>query len=213
MKTRLSELAAQITEKHITNLNAILSKKSPGTLIDGLESFVALLRNHKAASNDDVELYFHDYSRLIFKLESIDASKLNLDIVEHHKLAFANLKASFISKSHEDFKLNSQFAVFFCWGVQFCNYAIPLLKAQAEKRIADTLKEEKEEMVQEIHVINSVDQLVNDEDLVSFAKQANSDYYERTKAYGKLQGDDYMQAKQVQIDMLRLQADLIKRTN
>jgi hypothetical protein len=31
------------------------------------------------------------------------------------------------------------------------------LKAQAEQKITDTLKEEKEEMVQEIHVINSVD--------------------------------------------------------
>ena len=94
-----------------------MSKKSPGTLIDGIESFVALLRNHKSASNVDVELYFHDFSRLIFKLENIDASHLHLDIVEHHKQAFAKILPGFTSVNHEDFKLNSQFAVFVNWGV------------------------------------------------------------------------------------------------
>jgi hypothetical protein len=86
-------------------------------LVDGIESFVAVLRNHKTASNDDVELYFHDYSRLIFKLENIDASSLFLDVVEYHKQAFSNVIASFTSERHEDFKLNSQFAVFINWGV------------------------------------------------------------------------------------------------
>ncbi len=106
-----------ITEKHIKKINVILNKKSPGTLIDGVESFVAVLRNQKAASNDDVELYFHDYSRLIFKLESVKAENLHLEIVEHHKQAFAKVLASFTKKKHQDFALNSQFAVFINWGV------------------------------------------------------------------------------------------------
>lgn len=117
MKKELSALAALITEKHIKKINVVLSKKSPGTLIDGLESFVAVLRNHKAASNDDVELYFHDYSRLIYKLESIKAENLNLEIVEYHKQALAKVIPSFTSKKHQDFALNGQFAVFINWGV------------------------------------------------------------------------------------------------
>ena len=117
MKKELSVLAALITEKHIKKINVVLSKKSPGTLIDGLESFVAVLRNQKAATNDDVELYFHDYSRLIFKLESIKAENLNLEVVEYHKQALAKVIASFNSKKHQDFALNSQFAVFINWGV------------------------------------------------------------------------------------------------
>lgn len=100
MKKELSALASLISEKHLKKINVVLSKKSPGTLIDGIESFVAVLRNNKAASNDDVELYFHDYSRLIFKLESIKAENLNLEIVEHHKQAFAKVIASFTKKKH-----------------------------------------------------------------------------------------------------------------
>ena len=86
-------------------------------MVNGIESFVAVLRNHKTATNDDVELYFHDYSRLIFKLENIQANSLFLEVVEHHKQAFANVLSSFTDQRHEDFKLNSQFAVFINWGV------------------------------------------------------------------------------------------------
>jgi hypothetical protein len=54
---------------------------------------------------------------LIFKLENIQANSLFLEVVEHHKQAFANVLSSFTDQRHEDFKLNSQFAVFINWGV------------------------------------------------------------------------------------------------
>lgn len=85
MKEKLTELVKLITEKHVKKINEVLSKKSPIALVSGIESFVAILRNHKTATNDDVELYFHDYSRLIFKLENIQANTLFLEVVEHHK--------------------------------------------------------------------------------------------------------------------------------
>jgi len=116
LKTNLAAIKEKINEKTVKKINQILSKKSPGTLIDGLESFVALLRNHKSATNVDVELYFSDFSRLIFKLENIDASHLHLEIVEHHKESLAKILPSFTSEKHEDFKLNSQFADFINWG-------------------------------------------------------------------------------------------------
>lgn len=93
---------------------------------------MALLRNNKSASNVDVELYFQDFSRLVFKLENIDASHLDLDIVEHHKQSFAKILPSFKEVKHEDFKLNNQFASFIDWSVYFCDYAILLLKSIRE---------------------------------------------------------------------------------
>jgi hypothetical protein len=81
MKTNLASLVENINEKQVKKINQILTKKSPGTLIDGIESFVAVLRNHKAATNVDVELYFHDFSRLIYKLDNIDAGQLHIEVV------------------------------------------------------------------------------------------------------------------------------------
>lgn len=106
-----------MNEKQVKKLNVTLTKKSPGTLIDGLEHFVAVLRNHKAATNVDVELYFQDFSRLILKLQRIDATQLHNDVVLHHKNAFVSIKPAFNDEKHADYKINSPFAAFVNWGI------------------------------------------------------------------------------------------------
>jgi len=48
------ELAGGITNEMVTEINKILENESPARLIEGLETFIAVLRNSATASNIDV---------------------------------------------------------------------------------------------------------------------------------------------------------------
>ena len=45
-----------VTKKQVDQINKLLEKNSPYQVVDFLESFVGLLRNHPQATNIDVEV-------------------------------------------------------------------------------------------------------------------------------------------------------------
>jgi hypothetical protein len=136
-------------------------------LITGLETLIALLRNTKSANAEDVELYLREYPKFIYKLESIDAGSLDLEIVKEHLSNFIKILPSFTLDKDSNNKFN-EFAVLFKWGSQYCKYAIQVLKANHEQNTIEDLKQQKEDIVQDIAVMNSVDQILQEEDLQSF---------------------------------------------
>ena len=74
-----------MNKNQLTKLNELLGHSSPSALVSGLESLVALLRNHITASNVDVELYFQDFTKLTLKFQRIDPTKLDAEIVAKHQ--------------------------------------------------------------------------------------------------------------------------------
>lgn len=80
-RATLAELVKQMDKKQIAALNILFQNTSPITLVNGLETLVALLRNHTSATNVDVELYFQDFTKLILKLQRIDPATLDMHIV------------------------------------------------------------------------------------------------------------------------------------
>ena len=87
-RATLADLVKQMDKKQIAALNILFENTSPITLIGGLETLVALLRNHTSATNVDVELYFQDFTKLILKLQRIDPATLDRHIVDKHAETF-----------------------------------------------------------------------------------------------------------------------------
>lgn len=58
LKKELTLIVKEVTVAQVMKLNKLLSNKAPTSLVDGLESFVAILRNRRQANNVDVEMYF-----------------------------------------------------------------------------------------------------------------------------------------------------------
>jgi hypothetical protein len=48
----------------LIKLNKELEEGRPSMVVEGLEAFVALLRNKERANHIDVKLYFEDYEKL-----------------------------------------------------------------------------------------------------------------------------------------------------
>jgi hypothetical protein len=129
MKEDLAKIIKEISKEQVSNLNKIFQNKSPLSLISTFETIIALLRNHHTATNVDVELYLIDYTKLMLKLQRIDAATLDINVVQLHREALARHIKSFAEPSHEDFKTNSPFVAFVCWAQNFCEYAIKVLLA------------------------------------------------------------------------------------
>jgi hypothetical protein len=66
-KEGLAAFVKQMDKNQVKKLNALLGHSTPSSLVKGLETLVAILRNHTSATNVDVELYFADFTKLILK--------------------------------------------------------------------------------------------------------------------------------------------------
>ena len=53
-----------VKEQHCKEINEMLQRNTPPVLIMGLETVVALMRNHQAATNIDIEIYFKEFKKL-----------------------------------------------------------------------------------------------------------------------------------------------------
>lgn len=72
-------------EADLDEINAILDVRKPETLVAGLEAFVGLLRNKLEVKNVDVQLYLENFEKLKFKMEYLDGSSLDLNVVKKHE--------------------------------------------------------------------------------------------------------------------------------
>jgi hypothetical protein len=102
-RAALADLVKLMDKKQIAALNLMFQHTSPITLVGGLETLVALLRNHYVATNVDVELYFQDFTKLILKLQRIDPATLDKLVVEKHAQDFKTIAPAFKLSTHEDF--------------------------------------------------------------------------------------------------------------
>ena len=73
-----------IDKKTFNCVNKVLGGYSPDTLIDSLETVVAMMRNAQSANNVDVELYFMDYSKLLWKMQRLNPTDLDAALVAQH---------------------------------------------------------------------------------------------------------------------------------
>lgn len=119
----LANYVKQVTSKNIGNLNKILLKSSPPSLCEGLESLVALMRNHSHATPIDVELYFRDFNKIVLKMQRLDAAALDSEFIEKHQGDLQRIKPHFVDSTNSDFKKNNEFAPLIEWGCEFCVYA------------------------------------------------------------------------------------------
>lgn len=153
----------------------MLKNKAPTTLVDGLESFVSILRNRRQASNIDVEMYFKDFSKLILKMQRLDATTLDLDIVQRHREHLALLSHGFSDPTHADFRTNAPYAVFIAWAQNFCEYAIRVLLASEEQTYIDQLVMKRNALEAEAALISKIEAIYKEYDMVGFYQTEKAD--------------------------------------
>lgn len=110
----------------------MLQNNSPGVLVAGLEHFVAILRNSKAANNVDVELFFLDAKKLGTKLRRMEPSGLKYENIAHHKEQLASIVGQFVDnpKPAQNEVNLGPFKPLIEWGLEFATGAEIILKEQ-----------------------------------------------------------------------------------
>lgn len=149
----------QITSKNIGNLNKILNKNSPSSLCEGLESLVALMRNHEVATPIDVELYFRDFNKIVLKMQRLDAAALDRDLIEKHRVDLQNIKPHFTDQNSSDYRKNSEFAPLIEWGCEFCVYAQKVKNIQQMQDDITDLNAAQNQLASQIQMSKAVDQM------------------------------------------------------
>lgn len=119
----LNGLASRIDETLLKKINHKLDSSRPDDIISLLETFVALLRNKTQATHVDVKLYLQDHAKLQFKLRTIEATKLDHEVVTKH----ANALNDKLGKKEMGFTDptadNWEYNVFYAWADSFAHYA------------------------------------------------------------------------------------------
>lgn len=196
----------QTVESHVSNINGDMIKqinaifdrdaKAPGVLIEGMETFVALLRNAKRANNVDVELYFGSYEKLIIKLGRIDPAQLKYDIVVIHQEKLSGLVKRF-SGMDEGVNLDA-YRPIMEWAAAFADYALKALEmAEKTKMIAKEEKNIKQQELNERRVHEVMRQLKED-NLEEFYDREARELDERIDAIQNIRDQDLRQAQEFQ---------------
>jgi hypothetical protein len=73
-----------------------MSKKSPIDLVRGFETLTGLIKNRKVVTNVDVERCFYNFNKFIDRISKLDATKLDLEIVIHHRNELSSMAPNFI---------------------------------------------------------------------------------------------------------------------
>jgi hypothetical protein len=73
-----------------------MSKKSPIDLVRGFETLTGLIKNRKVVTNVDVERCFYNFNQFIDRISNLDATKLDLEIVIHHRNELSSMAPNFI---------------------------------------------------------------------------------------------------------------------
>ena len=139
-------------------------------MIKGVETFVALLRNLPEATPRDVEIYFQDYDKLIWKLKKIDAKLLDINLVQKHREELGRHAKTLKDESDADYQVNKNFLCIFRWGQQFCEYAIKVLQIKGLDEQLAKFEAEKVKLSQDMDCQNEIHSLLNELDKM-FAAQ------------------------------------------
>jgi len=91
-----------------------------------IETLIAILRNSKSATAQDVQLYLKKYDNLIYKMQNAVVAKVTDEglrlLEEVHLETIKGINKQFIDPANEAFKICSPFAPFLAWASQYIIY-------------------------------------------------------------------------------------------
>ena len=178
----------------------MLSENSPGVLVAGLEHFVAILRNSKAANNVDVELFFLDAKKLGTKLRRMEPSGLKYENIAHHKEQLASIADQFVDnpKPAQNEVNLGPFKPLIQWGLEFSTGAEIILK---EKKIDADIAELEGQKTRAQRVIErneTIKQDIADANMAEYYESQVKILTERKLTIDKIKLQDQEQAVEYQ---------------
>lgn len=142
-RTKCADLAEHLTKAMVEKINRILYSDTPVELTDGLEPFVAILRNKMDATNVDVEIFFSKHENLQAKMKRLEMRDMNLDVIKA-KMPLINdiIKAKTWDNTHseEGDKNWSDLIDILSWAKFFCEGALIELELKAAEDAVEDLK-------------------------------------------------------------------------
>jgi hypothetical protein len=164
------------------------------SLVAGIQSMVALLRNNKTANNVDVELYLKDFDKLMFKLNRADVTGLTISTVNYHQKEIQKIVGAFTTSSHADYSVCCEYSEYIMWAQAFAEYAQYAIVLISENAGNDVLGDAKEKLIDQRQKLQDCAQLVKDENIVDFYSNAEESLRERINDYETICDFDHVQA-------------------
>lgn len=173
-----------IDRKAFNRVNKVLGGYSPNVLIETLESLVAMLRNSQSANNVDVELYFADFTKLLFKFQNINPANLDAALVAKHGQHLASLLPHYADKSHAEYSYIAGLECFCKWGVVFSEYASKVNAQVGEQQKLNDLIKAKRQIEESMVQITAFDELMKKEGLADMYDSMGAQLEDRrTRVY------------------------------
>lgn len=211
-RSELASIVKVIDKKMFNRVNKVLGGFSPDTLIDTLETMVAMMRNHESASNVDVELYFMDYTKLLWKMQRLNPADLDAALVEKHGKQMASLLPRYADKSLPEASYISGLEHFCKWGVVFSEYAEKVREQMVEQEKLDELLKGKRGIEESMVEITTFVELSKKEGLFDMYDAMGSQLEDRrNRVYAPMMKHDGEKAQALKDRLANFEADLAKR--
>jgi hypothetical protein len=199
-----------IDKKTFNRVNKVLGGYSPDTLIDSLETIVAMMRNAQSASNVDVELYFMDYSKLLWKMQRLNPADLDTALVAQHGKTLAKLLPRFADTSLPEHSYVAGLEHFCRWGVVFSEYAQKAQDQIVEQKKLDELLQGRRRIEESMIQITAFEDLNRKEGLYDMYDAMGASLGNRN-AFSQLMQRDGERAQALKDRVANFEADLAKR--
>lgn len=184
----------------VGNVNKTLQDNSPGTLVAGLEHFVAILRNSKTANNVDVELFFLDAKKLGTKLRRMEPSGLKYENITYHKEQLASIVDQFEDNPRpgKDEVNLGPFKPLIEWGIEFASGAEIILKDQKIQEDIAVQEAKKTRAKRVIERNETIKQDIADANMAEYYESQVKTLTERKLTIDKIKLQDQEQAVEYQ---------------
>lgn len=149
-----------VTSDMVKQVNRVLYSDQPDLLINGIEAFVAILRNKMDANNVDVELFFKKYENLVAKMRRMEMRDMNEQVVrvrgaECDKL-IRDWEATSGSNKDQDY---SELACLLRWAKTFCEGSLIELDLKNQE---DAVEQARKEVTKSASDMKKYERLVNE---------------------------------------------------
>ena len=181
----------------VEKLNKILENKSPRTLIDILETFVALLRNNEHTKPVDVELFFADAQKLSSKMGRHKTTDVDLELAMASKQKLEPIARQDDLGTEDEVDIQ-QFKIFADWSVMYCDAAIVDLRVQKTKQEQEALEKEKARAEKLVQRFDQIERDAREEQFEQFFDEAKANLQERQELLQGVTDMDKQQAEDAQ---------------
>lgn len=209
-RSELASIVKGIDKKTFNRVNKVLGGYSPDTLINSLETVVAMMRNAQSANNVDVELYFMDFSKLLWKMQRLNPADLDAALVVQHGKTLATLLPRFADKSLPEHSYIAGLEQFCRWGVVFSEYAQKVQDQIVEQKKLDELLQGRRRIEESMVQITAFEDLNRKEGLFDMYDAMGASL-ENRRAYSQLMQRDGERAQALKDRVANFEADLAKR--